>query len=1059
MTESKLQQLMAAAEEAEARYDHETAVAYYTVALELPDLSLEERYSLLNSQANAYYRWGHFQPYGHAAADLIALARQIGNERLLAQAMAIHGFQLAYYGGQNPPSKFAREAIKLAADLHDDGLRCYGHLLLAVIHYENEEVDTAFAVLQKGLKLARRSSNADALFAAVEFYAGAEAVFNRFAAAQQYAAEARTLAASSGDLNKMTLAAAKSGIAATDLAMRRRYYKDALAVATAANNQYAIADVANLMGLVSWRLGLYDSSLAYAREATASARRLQLAQHFANDLDCLGRAYLGKGMIAEARRAFEEGLAQAKDNWVTAAFHHFGLGLASLAAGEYAAAKKQMQVVLDKISFQPLQALAQAMLSTALLGLHDGENALQHSNRAVALLETTQLVQEYHTQEIWWRHYQVLQTSNSPAAFAALDNAKKTMLDAIENLSDEGLRRNYLNKVVVNRAITLAWVAQAAQRDQAANAFTEHEPIPGNLREQFQRVTEIGARLTAEHDPDSLADFIVREFVEMSGAERILLLREEHGQAVVSASFNAEDAEELARTLLDEVRQSRRPFLKHDIGQVPEGAVPEIYQRSLIALPLIAQGRLLGLLYGDMRQVFGRFDENDLQLLSMLANQAAAALDNADLVNTLEEKVAERTADLAERNNELAIINSVQKGLVAELDLSAIFEVVGEKLREVFPRDSVSLTAYDEAHDLLVPYYLWEGGQRVDLEPAPVDAFGPFGRYVIASSKPLLLNTPEDFNKLGATFWEGTTVAKSVMLVPLTINKRYIGTVTVENIERENAYTETDLRMLTTLANSMSVALENARLFKDAQDARSEAEAANESKSRFLASMSHELRTPLNAIIGFTRIVQRKTQGMIPEKQTNNLEKVKASAEHLLGLINTILDIAKIEAGRMDVINELFEVEPLVRLCLSVTKPLLRPGVKLRMDIPPDMPAVNSDKDKVKQILLNLLSNAAKFTHEGEIVVEVAQPRSDSQLFIAVRDTGIGMSEEQLGRIFEEFQQAEETTGKRYGGTGLGLPISKQLAQLLGGALTAISYPGQGSTFTLVLPLNPVFRS
>ncbi|MGD2159003.1 MAG: GAF domain-containing protein, partial [Anaerolineales bacterium] len=235
--------------------------------------------------------------------------------------------------------------------------------------------------------------------------------------------------------------------------------------------------------------------------------------------------------------------------------------------------------------------------------------------------------------------------------------------------------------------------------------------------------------------------------------------------------------------------------------------------------------------------------------------------------------------------------------------------------------------------------------------------------------------------------------------------------------------------------------------------ARRAAEDANRAKSTFLANMSHELRTPLNAIIGFTRIVKRKGAALLPERQIENLDKVLISAEHLLGLINTILDIAKIEAGRMDVQLTTFEVEPLVNLCLTTTQPLVKQGsVKLAKDLGEKLPPLYSDQDKVKQILLNLLSNAAKFTHQGEITVRALQ--EGQNLKIAVADTGIGISEEALDTIFQEFQQADTSTTREYGGTGLGLSISRSLAYLLGGDLSVESVVGGGSTFTLSLPLH-----
>ncbi|MBI3063788.1 MAG: HAMP domain-containing histidine kinase, partial [Deltaproteobacteria bacterium] len=245
----------------------------------------------------------------------------------------------------------------------------------------------------------------------------------------------------------------------------------------------------------------------------------------------------------------------------------------------------------------------------------------------------------------------------------------------------------------------------------------------------------------------------------------------------------------------------------------------------------------------------------------------------------------------------------------------------------------------------------------------------------------------------------------------------------------------------------------NVRLFQEIQEKNEQLETANRHKSQFLANVSHELRTPLNSIIGFTRIVQRKTETQIEKLQKDNLQKVLISSEHLLSLINQLLDLAKIEAGRMETYAETFKLDEIIRVATTTMEPLLKDGrVKLVTEIAPDIPPLKTDRDKLKQSVLNLLSNAAKFTEQGEI--KVAAWRDDGMLKLTVSDTGIGMEKEALDMIFEEFRQADMSSTRRYGGTGLGLAIVKKFINLMGGDIVVESEVGKGSKFTITLPME-----
>ena len=257
----------------------------------------------------------------------------------------------------------------------------------------------------------------------------------------------------------------------------------------------------------------------------------------------------------------------------------------------------------------------------------------------------------------------------------------------------------------------------------------------------------------------------------------------------------------------------------------------------------------------------------------------------------------------------------------------------------------------------------------------------------------------------------------------------------------------------TLAANLNKMSAELGQLYRQIEEKSIQLEAANKHKSDFLARVSHDLRTPLNAIMGFTRIVLRRTEGQLPNLQKDNLQKVLVSAEHLLNLINELLDLAKIDAGKMEVIAQTFRVDEIIHMTTTTVEPLLKDGrVRLVRDIAPDLPPLKTDRDKLKQVLFNLLSNAAKFTEQGEIRVSAA--RENGTLKLAVSDTGIGMKQESLEHIFEEFQQAEKTTASKYGGTGLGLAIVKKFINLMGGEIVVESEEGKGSKFTITLPME-----
>jgi signal transduction histidine kinase len=294
---------------------------------------------------------------------------------------------------------------------------------------------------------------------------------------------------------------------------------------------------------------------------------------------------------------------------------------------------------------------------------------------------------------------------------------------------------------------------------------------------------------------------------------------------------------------------------------------------------------------------------------------------------------------------------------------------------------------------------------------------------------------------------------RALLSVPLLREGEIIGSLSL-NRHTSGEFPPEAVEVLKTFATQSALAIQNARLFREIADKSRQLEAASQHKSEFLANMSHELRTPLNAIIGFSEVLAQGMFGEINEKQTEYLHDILESGRHLLSLINDILDLSKIEAGRMELeVNE-FDLPQAIQNALTLVRErALRRGIALHHVIDDRVSDVRADERKVKQVLLNLLSNAIKFTPEGGRI-EVRAASTDGMVEVSVADTGIGIAPEDQETVFEEFRQVG-TADKKAEGTGLGLALPRRFIQLHGGQIWLRSEVGRGSTFTFTLPISP----
>jgi signal transduction histidine kinase len=479
-----------------------------------------------------------------------------------------------------------------------------------------------------------------------------------------------------------------------------------------------------------------------------------------------------------------------------------------------------------------------------------------------------------------------------------------------------------------------------------------------------------------------------------------------------------------------------------------------------IALALLLGYAISWSVIGPVQQMDARFEEiatgdfsqrldvpnrDELGTLAMNLNRMSEEL------GRLYQQIEARNRELSESLEQQTATSEIL-GVIASspTDIQPVLDVVAERAARLCEaEDAVIFRVVGDNHQRVAKY----GSIPAPEFPVPITRGFPGGRAIIDRQT---VHIHDIMSEIDTEYSDVKAIQKeigqrTVLATPLLREGVAIGAIVIRRLQ-VRPFTDKQIVLLKTFADQAVIAIENVRLFHEIEEKSKQLEAANKHKSEFLARVSHDLRTPLNAIIGFTRIVLRKLEGQMPDLQKQNLQKVLISSEHLLNLINGLLDLAKIDAGKMDVIAVSFRLEEIINMTTATVEPLLKDGrVRIVRDVPPGLPPLKTDRDKLKQILLNLLSNAAKFTEQGEI--RVSASRENGILKLAVSDTGIGMNPAALEHIFEEFQQAEKTTASKYGGTGLGLAIVKKFINLMGGDIGVESEEGKGSKFTVTLPM------